>query len=397
MKAIFTQQKGSEKVNAPKWILYTGLLIFIAGLVYINLFAYDMAIDETQPINKIMRSLPKGMVLFLAVLFQPIIEEAGFRGWQSGRRYFKIISLLIILLFTYGTYPHILPVSGIALLFTYLILSKPTYAKKIITILATSLLFGLIHIPNYSRIDLQIPTVISLSGFSLIAHYLTWRYHLIAAIVLHILNNAFALWGTMNTATSFKEGNNEVSISYPTFTLGNDELAINSDSLFFEGDAKIFVSKYIQKFLNPSGFSIFNDDIGKIVTIRAALTRDTTDDAGLLAAIISNLQLTIDTTAVPLYTLHYPPTDTLRIRESEGGPLKLTINADVLKQLISGRYGITFDTDDRDQHTIVQLSSHTILLKEKADFIRLLQENHITLTADSSRMTTLLTIRDTNP
>lgn len=401
METPFAHLEMTTKKHAPKWILYTGLTLFCLSYIYINIYIAEAVDDSNQPINQLLHILPQSALWLIVVFLQPAVEEMAFRGWLAGKKYTRVLSLLLILLFSYESL-H-LPVAACLMLpMSYLLLSPPTYAKKIITLLITSLLFGLIHIPNYNQLTVQIPVVVTLFSFSLIASYLAWRWHLLAAIGLHILNNAVALLSSSHHQSAvWNEGVQHLSVTYTVCEEGNNELMLypGTDSISFCGDAKIFILRYINTFLNPSDFTTYFDNPGRTVTVNAVIGTDETARARFLQTATRTLHLTIDTSQMPFFHLRYPAAgDTIVIHKKEIEPSKWptwVMNMTDFKEFINGQYHIKIHTDERDSATMIRFSSKLGWSTEKADFIRLLNMHQLFLSADSAQMTSLLTIKDT--
>ncbi|MDR1112240.1 MAG: CPBP family intramembrane metalloprotease [Bacteroidales bacterium] len=176
------------------WVfLIGGILLYLGGILW---HALSTVVGSPEPIIpqerlwQMFHALPLVGVLLLVGL-QPILEEFAFRFWATGRKYARYISLSGMTAFSALALPNCYWVAAItAILFFYLFfVLKNQKMQLIVATVASSLLFGLVHIRNEVTVSMKIATIIQITGMGLILLFTVLRFRFIWAVVLHILNN----------------------------------------------------------------------------------------------------------------------------------------------------------------------------------------------------------------
>ena len=167
-----------------------------------------------EPPPYVDMDLPRPWLLFLAIVFAPIVEELMFRGWLSGRKPALLLAaasiggfaaIMLVGLFVPSalglTSAAAMIAIGVALLYW---LAQWRDARGMVPafkrhyalmIWLSSLLFGAVHLTNYegalSLVDIMLVLPQTLGG--LILAYARTRLGLRAAILHHAAFNAIAV------------------------------------------------------------------------------------------------------------------------------------------------------------------------------------------------------------
>lgn len=189
------------------FLIIAGIIIRIAG--FILKYKYNISLDSLYK----SLTLPKSLITYLNLfLIGPLIEEILFRLWQDYRiKNILIISVLIFLFFVkyiahvkhFSTLSYIIDIIIIIIsLFVYYIFNEK-YGNKEISIsikrkrvlfCLSAILFGFLHISNYSPINYRIlfiypflvlPQIIA--GFTI--GYTRIKYGFVYGLFLHFMIN----------------------------------------------------------------------------------------------------------------------------------------------------------------------------------------------------------------
>lgn len=182
--------------NLNRHCLIPGLVLLAIGMLGSYMYIYFVGetqtlIESSSFVNLLINEMPLFM-LIMTLLFAPIVEEFSFRSWTMKSKFWKYFSLIAITAYTYFTIFSIILtcVAFVVLLFLFFIFNGEKHKDLIqfLRILATSILFSLVHYGNESGWVAVLAFIYRL-GFALIICYVALRFRFIYGIVLHFANN----------------------------------------------------------------------------------------------------------------------------------------------------------------------------------------------------------------
>ncbi len=182
-------------------------LLVMAGLIGAALLAYGAGLS---PDNFTMPKMSAGMLLVLAVIFAPVMEEIAFRSWLSGPggwlRLWGGIAIVALAIYLWNS-NLVEPVSAAMLcalaLITLILVAPRIDASRLRSWFArffpalywlSALAFGLMHLSNYSEPELStLLWVVPQSWMGLLLGYARVRWGMWANIAMHALHNLLAI------------------------------------------------------------------------------------------------------------------------------------------------------------------------------------------------------------
>lgn len=207
------------KLNEKK-LLQIGILMFTSGILCNFFLGFNSNYSHPQ-VNLIQKltNMPIIIGIIFLVIIAPFIEELIFRYWTTRKKHSIILSFFGISIFFFF-YTH----SVYLTLFVALFLAYPFFYflrhrdKPKLTMVATSVVFALVHFENPVITMESIAMFASLFGFAIILSYLGLRKKFYYCIITHGAYNLLAL----------------ILILFPVNT---DALMLNSES--FNASIKI--------------------------------------------------------------------------------------------------------------------------------------------------------------
>lgn len=234
------------------YLIYCGIVIFITTAV-----AYSVIIslypDLIPPSNKFGNFDNLLLIIFMAVIFAPVIEEVIFRGIFTKKKWFVFIFYLggaVMILLTGNYYLVIFP-AAIFLIYTKI----KTYDTAPIYIL-NSVFFALLHykLSDFSTVYSLIPIFFQFS-LALIMLWITINYRLIWSIVFHFIVNA-SIIGALMISLQFPNTKQNTLRVNNTVLQWEKTPAFGSLKAFYSTDRAEVTGTTIENFINlfaPSG------------------------------------------------------------------------------------------------------------------------------------------------
>ncbi|MBR0072300.1 MAG: CPBP family intramembrane metalloprotease [Bacteroidales bacterium] len=188
-----------------RWALFTGLALWIGIMVGCWLFGTSDTVrsgqDELMGTLKILIDslVPYFPVATMVVVFlwigvlQPVMEEFAFRYWGKGKLYAYIVCAAVMANFVYLTL-NIWFITLAALCIVLFFVVRDQHRKRQVSIITTSVLFASMHLSGYSSFSIaSVLGILQIFGMALVMCYVVINYRFVYSIVIHVLNNSFAL------------------------------------------------------------------------------------------------------------------------------------------------------------------------------------------------------------
>ncbi len=191
MQTSLTQTKS----GVSKKYLVFGLLLFSCGAI--ANYIYFNSLDPTKngelngPFVEQVKNFPPLLLIAFPLIFAPIIEEFAFRGWLMSTVTRKIISVVLVVFYVQSAFQSLL-LSVIVFLLLILFLFKVGKYFFAVNVIFTSLLFSSVHIQNFNDPFITFAALTQLFGVGLILSFITCRFGIVYAIILHAINNTIA-------------------------------------------------------------------------------------------------------------------------------------------------------------------------------------------------------------
>lgn len=191
MQTSLTQTKS----GVSKKYLVFGLLLFscgaIANYIYFNSHDPTKNGELNGPFVEQVKNFPPLLLIAFPLIFAPIIEEFAFRGWLMSTVTRKIISVVLVVFYVQSAFQSLL-LSVIVFLLLILFLFKVGKYFFAVNVIFTSLLFSSVHIQNFNDPFITFAALTQLFGVGLILSFITCRFGIVYAIILHAINNTIA-------------------------------------------------------------------------------------------------------------------------------------------------------------------------------------------------------------
>lgn len=301
---VYKSHKQYPSSHASTWVLLLGLSMFIFGTVLNLLFAESSKIqDNTDPIIGMMRSIPSYIMFIYAAVIAPVMEELGFRGWQSRKKSLKIISCILIGLYSILTFGYFI---GIPILIIHIIIIFKilNFNSRIIGILFTSIIFTSIHWKNYSSIYTQFLASISIFGIALIMSYITWRFSIIWSIIFHSIYNGILvlLFYNFSHEINIKTIDYEIK-SIEKFSIDYYEYNFNKDQISAKAHLNDFIGHWIGNYISrDKEYFYINTKNSPLIDININLSSNS-NPLQIIDTIIKSYGFQMDTVELNKYTL----------------------------------------------------------------------------------------------
>ena len=271
-----------SKKQTPLFLLILGIICYGIGL----LLWWVLQIEESQSelmeqLNMLMDRSPLPFEIMLVTIWAyicligHIIEEFAFRVWTKGKTWAYILSIWLSVAFVYFTFYKIgwAIAAGVILGSSFFFVKTPRI-KTWFSIIASSVVFVLLHIMNFSEGKAICCGMIQIFGLSLILCYLGLRFRFIFCILLHCINNTIAMlmmwFGVVQNQPDIMFENTTYQAVFSSQPLREDKNICGfGDTLYFSGTesgiaAEIpgFSNQYIYKpvhhtFLTRSYLKVF--------------------------------------------------------------------------------------------------------------------------------------------
>lgn len=402
-----------ESSTPYKWLLFIGLSIWILGNVVLNISygAENIQNENNQPINQYIASMSFFWRVILIAICMPILEEIAFRGWLLAKRWIKVISLICIMGFIYASTQNIWLCIPLEIVVAYLMFTKPSYKKRTYTVVLVSLLFGLVHLQNYANTGGKVAVLLATFGMGLVLSYLTWRFNIWWAILLHTVNNAFAIFthGLDNqNASVFITDKYEMHYSKTLFQW-KDTYFWGSDTIKYDGMLKNFANNYYDKYLqNGNSIYHFNQDIATEWIDVTLYFKDTSDMSyrEAFVDVLEKNQYILDTTWMPLYIIDINTSDNIVTLYPTSNKEEFATGYTLkdMKQIWQTSFGVPLKLSGIDSQIKVHFPLHSKnptnpnsnkLIRSfiTQDFFDIMSDNKINITIDSSELIPVLRLK----
>lgn len=187
MRKIALERQLWQSHLSKVW-LWIGIACFILGLCGFYYFGTN---DQVQPMDEFFRILPLPLVLAYVVVVGPIFEELAFRSWTIGKKWAKILGLILISIYLYFVLRNYILIVGCEIILSLLFFYKkiPDRFRLIGLMVVINFLFGFIHVGNVGEWGMKVSYTIYAMGIGLLLSYVALRFKFIYAVILHILWN----------------------------------------------------------------------------------------------------------------------------------------------------------------------------------------------------------------
>jgi len=184
-----------KRLSTNQIVLFTGIGLYLAGWLTMLIGGYFFDGDDLtqEPVLKILNVFPPIIIFTMTLIYASIFEELAFRSWVMEKKIWKYVSLSLITYVVYSTFGNIFfaIITGAALYFVFFRI-KDQRMKIILSVVITSVLFGLIHYANFYGWGKWL-AMIQLTGLSFILCYLGMRFGFGFAVLGHFVNNLVAM------------------------------------------------------------------------------------------------------------------------------------------------------------------------------------------------------------
>ena len=303
-----------------------------------------------------------------------IIYLLGFLGIE-----FKWINYLVMFIIVYSLF--------------YLIMSKPNYQKRILTIIITSSIFAIAHFPNLNTNWIgKIIAFLYFLSWGFLLSYITWRYNLLVSIFIHFAFNSSYLLLTKDADIITKDAY-IIEINNP-LGVNDKPLARNStgDTITFQGNMISFFYQYQNIMFNDTNSILINRMDLKNIKVNIYI-KDVanTDYKTLFNDILKHQHLKLDTNLLPTYDFVLNKGIKKIVLGRATNPLGTLLQ---FKSNCISNFGIPFKINNEDT-TIPMYYDHSVFYKlsreEKLQFIK---DSGYELSIDSTDKLKLLSINE---
>lgn len=175
--------------------LLGGLLLLKIVTLFIKSFITGEVIVDASDLEYL--NISKA-ISFLFIV--PLIEEFAFRGILClDKRVYVVLFAISLILLSNSFYENNIPTVVCVLLFSFLMIfseginngvNKFIHTHLYVTIIVTSILFGLIHFTNYDEFEcVNLIIVIPKILVGIFLSYITLKYNIFVAYIFHGVNN----------------------------------------------------------------------------------------------------------------------------------------------------------------------------------------------------------------
>lgn len=387
----FFKTQPNYNSKAPIWLLYVGLFFFLGGTILINILPGISENNTDNPIEVFLQGYPRLLVIAVIIFIGPIIEEIGFRAWQLNITILRLISIVIIVGYSYLAFPNLLIALILLPILLLLMVYKPNYWKRIIAILLTSIIFAFLHYGNYTGGAQRLWSIVTLFGFSIILNYLTWRFSIIWAFVLHFANNGLALYLT-DKVTTLKTENYSIRIEKH---LGLKQVDIEYDSVAgiinYQGTISSFTNFWINNAMYDTSVVYTDNGIYPDLTIEIKY-QNSVNRNQLLDTLLHTLGYQLDTAYLNAYKLELPnSSDTIDILD--GTQNSFVYNLLAFKNELSSK-GLNINRNDDDSLRYVRINNHLLQPSSSVEnIIAVIKANELNIYEDTTRKVKIVSLK----
>lgn len=384
---VYKSHKQYPCSQASTWVLLLGLSMFIIGTVWNLLFDESSNIqDNTDPIIGIMRSLPSYIMIIYAAVIAPVMEELGFRGWQSRKKSLKIISCILIGLYSILTFGYFI---GIPILIIHIIIIFKilNYNNRIIGILFTSIIFTSIHWKNYSSFHTQFLASLSIFGLALIMSYITWRFSVIWSIIFHSIYNGILvlLFYNFSHEINIKTIDYEIK-SIEKFSFDSYEYNFNKDQISAKAHLNDFIGHWISNYIDrDKEYFYINTKNSPLIDININLSSHS-NPLQIVDTLIKSYGYQLDTIELNKYTLtlNSNGNDTPTV-EFDKNPKTNNIQLEFLINVLKNDFNIPVVYDTTLKNKIIKINTLTIYEMNYEELALALKKGGINIVEDSTQ------------
>lgn len=255
-----------KRKSSFKEILWAGVVLWLVSVfarIVLSLCGnempgQDVLFDMLGTLNGITYVVA---LMVLLGIIAPILEEFLFRYWIKSRK--KVVTILLFAAMgayvALSTFWWLGVISFLVCVMLDYFLIDNSNARTIMLMLATSLLFSVAHITEFSEFNIDaILCMTELFGLALVACWLVYNKGFWWACLLHALNNLFALLIIIlapkpplynPTAMSFETPLYSASLQ-PLMGDTIDSYEINDSTLVLKGSLPVIALDMVRKF-NP--------------------------------------------------------------------------------------------------------------------------------------------------
>ncbi|MDL2230956.1 CPBP family intramembrane metalloprotease [Bacteroidales bacterium OttesenSCG-928-L19] len=371
--------------STPIAILFIGIAFFISGILVSLLYQFQLISptdDSVQmPLFRKLLSFSPILTLLIPVVFFPIVEEFTFRIWTIRKNYAYYITVIGIVLFSYFICKNIIFSIIVLLIFIALLWLKNPKVKIWSISIISSLLFGFLHVNNYTDISFTLIACSQLFGFGMILSYVGLRFNFAFCIVIHALYNLIAilpsLIGTDTERLSIEGESFYATIeSISPFSISNNA-NINTNNTILMTGTPAEIAAGLNNFSKDTLYDYLID--GKLQKKRlqaSGKTSESIDRKELLDSILALLHIQSITTVSPAYTLFIA--DSLKFYKScyENSSGSALISFESLVESIRSTHYIPLIIEDEYDHATFGIDPNFFILKNREDMIQFLQKEH---------------------
>lgn len=309
-----------------RWALFTGLALWIGIMVGCWLFGTSDTVRSGQDelmgtLKRLIDSLvPYFPVATMVVVFlwigvlQPVMEEFAFRYWGKGKLYAYIVCAAVMANFVYLTL-NIWFITLAALCIVLFFVIRDQRRKRQVSIITTSVLFASMHLSGYSSFSIaSVLGILQIFGMALVMCYVVINHRFIYSIVIHVLNNSFALllplffMGSEAVSGDNFKGELRYMKLYEAAELMYEDWSEDSTTTTFYGELPEIVNNIYNcsySYTRPSDgeLQIFYADNSYLWTrcvLDIQVDTGTCDPDDIVNALIKTGRLKSDTTIVPV-------------------------------------------------------------------------------------------------
>lgn len=383
--------------NFDKSILHFGIFAFLLG--FIALLFSDPNKNIEQPLFDILIHFPPIFTLGLTLIFASIFEELAFRGWIIKNKAGKIISYIGIILYVYFIFKSILIISiVIPIIFVIFFILKNGKWKLILSVFATSLLFGIVHFENFTDSYTRIFAITQLIGLSFIISYVGLKFGFWYCILVHFINNLigmFILFVFLNTDYSGKFENTSYKAELSKIQLTDLTFGSTSIKGYDTSSANLHITEIARFLAKDEKEIIFKNQITNLIKYKfTAIAKDSSiNHDQLFEDFIKYAKLDLDTSYEQAYTITV--SDTVKLKNIK--PSENTYQTDIqnISYSIRSIYNIPLILSNEGKYPDFYFELKLLRIKDKDEFIKRISDEYgILIQKDNQKKATIITIKE---
>lgn len=384
--------------NLNKYFLYFGIFAFILG--YISLPFGEQNENPQQPLFQYLLIFPPIISLGLVLVVASVFEELAFRGWIIKNKAGKIISYMGIIMLIQLTFNSLLLSALLSpILFVLFFIIKNEKWKLILSVIATSLLFAIMHFNNYSDTFTRIFAIIQLIGLSFIICYVGLRFGFLYCILVHFINNLLAMIVLFIFLSTDYSGNLENS-TYQAQLSKTPLTDIKFRNFNFTGYDTITLNSHIteiaQSLAGDERNVIFRSYISNLIKYKftAVAKNDTINQKQLFEDLVKHANLKLDTTYELAYVLSISDTVKLNNIEQFDNSYKTSIYS--LMYSIREIYKLPVIIQNEDYNSLFNFDFKVLRIRDKEEFTKRLKDEYgINIEKSFDKKAMIITIKET--